>query len=81
MKVTVKYSGHFSNLTGKKRETIEMGKGGTLGHLLGVLSGKYPNLPPLKEGLIYLVNGIIAKREQVLAEGDEIHIFQMMAGG
>lgn len=81
MKVTVKYSGHFRNITGKKKETVEMGEGGTLGHLFDMLCGKYDNLPPLNEGIIYLVNGKIAKREQVLVEGDETHIFEMMAGG
>jgi molybdopterin converting factor small subunit len=81
MKVTVKYSGHFCNLTGKKKETVEMGEDGTLGHLFDTLGGKYSNLPPLNEGAIYLVNGRIVKTGQVLVEGDEIHIFQMMAGG
>ena len=81
MKVTVKYSGHFCNLTGKKKETVVMEGNGTLYRLFDALSGKYNNLPPLNEGLIYLVNGRIVKKEQVLVEGDEIQIFQMMAGG
>jgi molybdopterin converting factor small subunit len=81
MNVTVKYSGLFSHLTGKKRETLEMAENETLGRLCDTLCGKYENLPPLNEGLIYLVNGRTAKKEQVLVEGDEIQIFQMMAGG
>ena len=81
MKVIVKYSGHFCSLTGKKKETVEMGEAGTLGRLFDTLCGEYDNLSPLNEGIIYLVNGRIAKKEQVLVEGDEIQLFQMMAGG
>lgn len=81
MKITVKYSGFFSSLTGKKRETVEIAENRTLASLLTTLSDKYNNLPPLNEGLIYLVNGKIVKKEQVLMEADEVQIFQMMAGG
>lgn len=81
MKVTVKYSGHFRDLTGKMKETVEMGDGGTLAHLFDTLCGNYNDLPPFREGLIYLVNGKIAKEEHILEEGDEVNLFQMMAGG
>lgn len=81
MNVIVKYSGYFYSLTGKERETVEMEDRGTLGRLLETLNGQYSELPPLNEGLIYLVNRKIVKKEQVLAEGDEVQIFQMMAGG
>ena len=81
MDVTVKYSGLFCSLTGKQKEIVEMEEKGTLGDLLGILCDRYNNLPPLNEGLIYLVNGRIAKKGQILIEGDEVRIFQMMAGG
>jgi molybdopterin converting factor small subunit len=81
MKVTVKYSGLFNNLTGKKKETVEIHENETLGHLFDTLTDGYKNLLPFNEGIIYLVNGKIAKKKQVLMEGDVIQIFQMMAGG
>jgi len=81
MKVIVKYSGHICSLTGKKKEIVNMGETGTLGRLFDTLCGEYKNLSSLNEGIIYLVNGRIAKKEQVLVEGDEIQLFQMMAGG
>lgn len=81
MNVVVKYSGHLSSLTGKKKEAVNVGEKGTLGSLLHILCGQYNHLPPLHEGLIYMVNGKIAGKEQILAEDDEIQIFQPMAGG
>lgn len=81
MKITVKYAGRFSTLTGKKKETIEVEEGKTLNRLIDILGGSYDIRPQLDQGTLFLVNDKIAKREQALVEGDEIHIFQMMAGG
>lgn len=81
MKITVKYSGHYCDLTGMKRETVEIGEGETIGLLFDTLCRQYSNLSPLKEGTIYMVNGKITKKERVLVEGDEVQLFQMMAGG
>ena len=81
MKVTVKYAGHFSTLTGKKKETIEVEEGQTLNHLVDSLGSSYDIRSLLDQGTLFLINDKIAKREQALLEGDEIHIFQLMAGG
>jgi molybdopterin converting factor small subunit len=81
MKITVKYSGHFSSLTGKNNETVKIGENETLDRLFDILCGEYNDLAPLKGGTIYLVNGKISKKERVLTDGDEVKLFQMMAGG
>lgn len=81
MKVTVKYTGNFCTLTGKKKETIEVEEGKTLDHLLNILGNSYDIRPLLNLGTLFLINDKIAKKEQVLAGGDKIHIFQLMAGG
>jgi molybdopterin converting factor small subunit len=81
MKITVKYSGHFRDITDRKKETVELEEGKTLSHLFDALCGEYNDMSTLKGGTIYLINGEIAKKEQVLAEGDEVKLFQMMAGG
>ena len=81
MKVTVKYSGHFCDITEKKEETVELEEGKALSFLFDALCLRYNNLSPLKSGTIYLVNGEIAKKEKVLKDDDEVKLFQMMAGG
>lgn len=81
MNITVKYTGHLCTLTGKEKETIEVEEGKPLHHLIDILADKYEIQALLVKGVLFLINDKIAKREQVLADGDVVHIFQMMAGG
>lgn len=81
MNITVKYTGRLCTLTGKEKESIEVEEDKHLQYLIDVLADKYEIQPLLDKGVLFLINDKIAKREQVLADGDAVHIFQMMAGG
>ena len=81
MNITIKYTGQYCTLTGKKKETLEVETGKTLDHLIDILGDEYDLRSLLEEGTLFLINDKIAKRQQVLSEGDEVHVFQMMAGG
>jgi molybdopterin converting factor small subunit len=54
---------------------IDMPQGATYGDIITVLS-----LPPEKAGM-FSVGGILKKRDDDVAEGDEVHIFMPLAGG
>jgi molybdopterin converting factor small subunit len=54
---------------------IDMPQGATYGDIITALS-----LPPEKAGM-FSVGGILKKRDDYVAEGDEVHIFMPLAGG
>ena len=81
MVVKVKFSGLFYSLAGVEEDTVDIKDGGTIHHVIQVMSQKYKNLPLQDGQTFYMVDNKIAKRDQVLTEGDRVIMFQMLAGG
>ena len=81
MHITVQFSSLFRILAGVEREVLDVAEGTTIDRLSSILVQKYQNLS-LESGKTYfMINGQISTRKQVLAEGDQVRIFQLLAGG
>ena len=81
MSITVQFSSLFRILAGVEREVLDVAEGTTIARLSSILVQKYQNLS-LESGKTYfMINGQISTRKQVLAEGDQVRIFQLFAGG
>lgn len=81
MRITVQFSSLFRILAGVEREVLDVAEGTTIDRLSSILVQKYQNLT-LESGKTYfMINGQISTRKQVLAEGDQVRIFQLLAGG
>jgi molybdopterin converting factor small subunit len=81
MHITVLFSSLFLSLAGVERDVLDVADGTTIDRLSSILVQKYQNLP-LESGKTYfMINGQVSTRNQVLAEGDQVRIFQLLAGG
>ena len=81
MRITVQFSSLFRTLAGVEREVLDVAEGTTIDRLSSILVQKYQNLP-LESGKTYfMINGQVSTRNQVLVEGDQVRIFQLLAGG
>lgn len=81
MRITVQFSSLFRILAGVEREVLDVAEGTTIDRLSSILVQKYQNLS-LESGKTYfMINSQISTRKQVLAEGDQVRIFQLLAGG
>jgi molybdopterin converting factor small subunit len=81
MRITVQFSSLFHTLAGVEREVLEVPEGTTIDRLTGILVQKYQNLPLESQKTYFVINGQISSRNRVLAEGDHVRIFQLLAGG
>ena len=81
MRITVQFSSLFNTLAGVEREVLEVAEDTTIDRLSGILVKKYQNLPIESEKTYFVINSQVASRDQVLSEGDHVHIFQLLAGG
>jgi len=80
MRITVKFSSLYRTLAGREQEVLEVAEGTTVDRISRILLQKYPDLP-LGEKTYFIINDQVTTRDQVLAEGDEVRVFQMLAGG
>ena len=55
---------------------VEVAQSATVGELLDQLK-----VPPPEDPKIILLNGVHAKREELLGEGDRVSVFPPVAGG
>jgi molybdopterin converting factor small subunit len=81
MQIIVKFTGVFSHSAGVDRDVVEVPEGSTIERMIEALSLKYTNLPFKDKKTYYYVNEEGADRDKVLQDGDQVMIFQMMAGG
>ena len=81
MKIIVKFTGVFSYSAGVERDVVEVPEASTIEKMIDTLSLKYAK-PPFRDiKTYYFVNEKMADRDKVLKDGDQVMIFQMMAGG
>jgi molybdopterin converting factor small subunit len=81
MRITVEFLSLFRTLAGVEREVLDVAEGTTIDRLSSLLVQKYQNLPMESEKTFFMINGQLSTRNEVLAEGDQIRIFQLSAGG
>ena len=81
MRVTVIFLSMFRTLAGMEREVLEVAEGTTIDQLSRILLQKYQDLPLESKSTYFAINDQVTTRDQVLSEGDQVRIFQMLAGG
>ena len=81
MQIVVKFTGVFSHSAGVDRDVIEIPEASTVERMIDTLSLKYTKPPFKDKKTYYFVNEKMSSREKVLKDGDQVMIFQMMAGG
>ena len=81
MRIIVKFTGVFSHSAGVDQDVVEVPEASTIESMIDVLSLKYTKLPLKDKKTYYFVNEKVADRDKVLNDGDQVMIFQMMAGG
>ena len=81
MRITVHFSSLSRTLAGVEQEVLDVAEDTTVDRLSSILVQRYQNLP-LESGKTYfMINGKFSSRNEVLAEGDQVRIFQLLAGG
>ena len=81
MHITVIFSSLFLAIASVEREVLDVAEGTTIDRLSSILSQKHQDLR-LETGKTYfMINGQFSRHNHVLAEGDQILIFQLLAGG
>jgi molybdopterin converting factor small subunit len=81
MHITVIFSGLFRVLTGVEREDFDVPDGATVELLCDILRKKHQNLLLEKSKTYFLINRGVSMRNRILAEGDQVQVFQLLAGG
>ena len=81
MRITVQFLSLFRALAGVEREVLDVAEGTTIDRLSSILVQKYQGLPIESRKTFFMINGQLSTRNQVLAEGDQVRIFQLAAGG
>ena len=81
MQITVKFASVFKALSGIDQDQVHIAEGTTVGQLAQTLGRKYQKLPIENEQTFFVVNNKVSRRDHILADGDEVRIFQTFAGG
>lgn len=81
MKVKVLFFGAAREAAGFGQEQIELPEGCSLGALRAEYEMRFPRLRDLRHSLVFSVNQEVAKKEQILHEGDEIGLLPPVSGG
>jgi molybdopterin converting factor small subunit len=81
MQITIQFSGLFKALAGVDQDLVDVAEGTTIDQLARTLGRKYEKLPMESELTFFVVNDKVSKRDHILADGDHVRIFQMIAGG
>jgi molybdopterin converting factor small subunit len=81
MRITLIFSGLLRILAGVERELLDVAEGTTVEQLTGILEKKYQNLPLERSKTYFIINSQVSMRNQILAEGDQVQVFQLLAGG
>ena len=80
MEITIKFSSLIRMLTRLDHDLVDVDEGTTIDQLTGILDRKYKNLHFSREKTKFLVNNKFVEGDKVLAEGDEVSIFQSLKG-
>jgi len=81
MQIIVIFSSLFRALAGTEQDVLDVAEGTTVTRLAIILGQKYQDIPIESKNTYFIVNDQPSTRDQVLAEGDKVRIFQLLAGG
>ena len=81
MKVTVKFTTLFKIYSGVDQVEMDIAEGATVDDLSLELVKKYPKMALDSSQAFFAVNERISPRDQILADGDQVRVFQTLAGG
>ena len=80
MEITVKFSSLIKILARLDHDLVDVDEGTTIDQLTRILDRKYKNLHFDGEKTKFLVNSKFVNGDKVLAEGDEVSVFQTLKG-
>ena len=80
MEITIKFSSLIRMLARLDHDLVDVDEGTTIDQLTRILDQKYKNLHFDSEKTKFLVNNKFVSGDKVLAEGDEVSIFQTLKG-
>jgi molybdopterin synthase catalytic subunit len=81
MHVTVLYFATLRDLTGERREAIELTQPATLADLKRELQERHPAIEPSLETALFAINREYAFPDDALENGDEVAVFPPVSGG
>lgn len=81
MYITVIFSSLFRTLAGVEQDVLNVAEGTTIDRLANILAQKYQDIPLESKKTYFIINDQPSTRDQILAEGDQVRIFQLLAGG
>ncbi|MEM0492421.1 MAG: MoaD/ThiS family protein [Candidatus Thermoplasmatota archaeon] len=81
MRVTIRFTGRYKNLTGLESMVMEIKNGDTVWHLIEALVEKHPALVKDKKHMIIIRNGNYIDRETKIKNNDEITIIPPVVSG
>ena len=81
MRITVIFSGLFRILAGVEQDVLDVAEGTTVERLSDILEKEYQDLPLETSKTYFMLNSQVPMRNQVLAEGDQVQVFRLLAGG
>ena len=81
MRITVKFTGLFRILAVIEEDVLDLDEGATINQLSRILKQKYEKLPLEDNKTFFQINGQIVAPDRILSEGEQVHIFQLLAGG
>lgn len=81
MRVTVKLFARLRDIAGTAEMTRDVAPGATVGSLWQQLATEFPEIASYERSISTAVNADYARRNQVLAEGDEVAFLPPVSGG
>ncbi len=81
MRVTVKLFARLRDIAGTPELTREVASGATVGSLWQQLATEFPEIASYERSISTAVNADYARRNQVLADGDEVAFLPPVSGG
>ena len=81
MRVTVKLFARLRDIAGASEMTREVAPGATVGSLWQQLATEFPDIASYERSISTAVNADYARRDQVLADGDEVAFLPPVSGG
>ncbi len=83
MKITLKFFANLKELAGRDMLELEIDEGSNVEKLTRTICVKFPELKPIieKKAVFISVNQEMAKKKDILSEGDEVGLLPPFSGG
>jgi len=81
MKITVKFMSQIRVLAGTGEAVVELPAGATVAGLFRRLRESFPEIFPVAEHAVVMINHKIAAPETALSDGDQVMLLQLLGGG